>query len=293
MDFGEALKLVDGIVTSNMGRSLRNPEIAILEGTWNGFTYEQIAHVSEYSTNYLMRDVAPKLWKFLSDALGTSVGKTNFRIVLDEVAGKNAVGTTLDTPDAASLLSTSGLSTPNLQVAWESEGFPESLATLRQWILEDRCQLLSIYGLSGAGKTVLARRLIESIGDQFEQVIWQSSISPLSQLAESIAGHEAQGVIADYSDPVSALIEVLSRRACLIVIDAVESILQPGELAGRYRSGYENYGHLLRRVGELPHRSCLVITGLENPPEIARLSGQSSSVRALHLKEFSETAAVA
>ncbi|MEM9165144.1 MAG: DUF1822 family protein, partial [Cyanobacteria bacterium P01_F01_bin.4] len=260
-----------------------------------GFTYEQIAHVSEYSTNYLMRDVAPKLWKFLSDALGTSVGKTNFRIVLDELAGKNSnsILTTLDTPDAAPLLSTSALTPPSFQAGWELEGYPEGLATLKHWTLKDRCRLLSIYGLSGAGKTVLARRLVESIGDQFEQVIWQPSIPPLNQLIESIAGQDAQGSMANFSDPVSALLKVLSQRACLIVMDAVESILQPGELAGRYRSGYENYGQLLRRVGELPHRSCLVITGLENPPEIARLSGQSSSVRALHLKAFSETAAVA
>ncbi|MEM8805650.1 MAG: DUF1822 family protein [Cyanobacteria bacterium P01_G01_bin.38] len=290
MDFGEAFELVNGIVISNMGRSLRNPEIAILEGTWNGFTYEQIAHVSEYSTNYLMRDVAPKLWKFLSDALGTSVGKTNFRIVLDELAGKNSTLTKLDIPVSAALSSTPALTTPGLQTDWALEGYPEGLATLRQWILKDRCRLLSIYGLSGAGKTVLARHLVESIGDQFEQVLWQSSIPPLNQLVERIAGPDAQAPMAD---PVSAFLEVLAQRACLIVIDAVESILQPGQLAGHYRSGYENYGQLLRRVGELPHRSCLVITGLENPAEIARLSGQSSAVRALHLKSFSETAAVA
>ncbi|MEM9905280.1 MAG: DUF1822 family protein [Cyanobacteria bacterium P01_D01_bin.44] len=290
MDFGEALELVNEIVISNMGRSLRNPEIAILEGTWNGLTYEQIAHASEYSTNYLMRDVAPKLWKFLSDALGISVGKTNFRIVLDEVAGKNSILTQLDTPVSAALSSTPVLTTPGLQTDWALEGYPEGLATLRQWILKDRCRLLSIYGLSGAGKTVLARHLVESIGNQFEQVIWQSSIPPLNQLVESIAGPNAQAPMAD---PVSDFLEVLSQRACLIVMDAVESILQPGQLAGHYCSGYENYGQLLRRVGELPHRSCLVITGLENPPEIVRLSGQSSSVRTLHLKAFSETAAVA
>ena len=65
---------------------MRAPEIVILRGTLRGLTYERMAEGSEYSTNYLMRDVAPKLWKQLSSIFGCSVGKTNFRVVLDDYA---------------------------------------------------------------------------------------------------------------------------------------------------------------------------------------------------------------
>ncbi|MEM9946118.1 MAG: DUF1822 family protein, partial [Cyanobacteria bacterium P01_D01_bin.36] len=68
----------------------REPEIIILKGTWRGLTYEQMAGDSEYSTNYLMRDVAPKLWKQLSGVFGRSVGKTNFRVALEAYAVANA-----------------------------------------------------------------------------------------------------------------------------------------------------------------------------------------------------------
>ena len=49
-----------------------------------------MADGSEYSTNYLMRDVAPKLWKQLSNVFGRSVGKTSFRVALETYTVTNA-----------------------------------------------------------------------------------------------------------------------------------------------------------------------------------------------------------
>jgi hypothetical protein len=85
-----ALKWVNAAVTERVGQSLREPEIVILKGTWRGLTYEQMAEGSDYSTNYLMRDVAPKLWKQLSGVFDRSVGKTNFRVALEAYAAANA-----------------------------------------------------------------------------------------------------------------------------------------------------------------------------------------------------------
>ncbi|MEM9908374.1 MAG: DUF1822 family protein, partial [Cyanobacteria bacterium P01_D01_bin.44] len=291
MDFNEAFELINGLAIANMGRSLKKPEVAILEGTWHGFTYAQIANLSEYSANYLMRDVAPKLWTFLSNALGISIGKTNFRLVLDKAACKAGSQAVFNVPDAVKRLSVKPLG--NMSVVSEIEGYPEELAALERWVLQDQCRLLSIYGLSGTGKTVLARRLVENVGTQFEQVIWQSSIPHIQQLIENLLGRKSHGLTVNYPDPVSTFLDILNRHSYLIVFDAVESILQPGELAGRYRSGYEDYGQLLQQVGELPHRSCLVMTGLENSPETARFSDQNSPIRTLHLKGFSEAAAAA
>lgn len=90
MDLTAALKWVDAAANAHSGYSLREPEIVILKGTWQGLTYEQMANSSEYSTNYLMRDVAPKLWKQLSNVFGRSVGKTNFRVALEAFAAANA-----------------------------------------------------------------------------------------------------------------------------------------------------------------------------------------------------------
>jgi len=56
--------------------------------------------------------------------------------------------------------------------------------------------------------------------------------------------------------------QYLRSSRCLLVLDS-ESILRSGELAGRYCSGYEGYGQLLRRVGDERHQSCLVLTSRE------------------------------
>ncbi len=86
MNLNAALKWLSAVVVNNIGYSLREPELVILKGTWRGLTYEQMASSSDYSTNYLMRDVAPKLWKHLSNVFGRSVGKTNFRVALEAYA---------------------------------------------------------------------------------------------------------------------------------------------------------------------------------------------------------------
>ncbi|NEP15871.1 MAG: DUF1822 family protein [Leptolyngbya sp. SIO4C1] len=273
MDFGEALERVDKIVLSHLGRSLRSPEQAILEGAWQGLTYEQIAATSDYSTNYLMRDVAPKLWKFLSDALGTSVGKTNFRSVLGSEIPLSELTAAVPGP------------------AGEAAGYAEELATLEQWI-QQRCRLLSIYGLSGMGKTVLAQRLVQRVSAQFEQVIWYASVPPLQQLVEQLTNQPASESAASQSELQDSVATALSQRAYLIVFDAVESILQPGK-EGRYQAEYANYAQLLLRLGERPHQSCLVMTGLENPPELLRLSGRNPLVKTLPLKGLSAAAAAA
>ncbi|MEM9151393.1 MAG: NB-ARC domain-containing protein, partial [Cyanobacteria bacterium P01_F01_bin.3] len=54
------------------------------------------------------------------------------------------------------------------------QGRDRRLQELKDWILKPTHEqkLLAICGIGGIGKTYLARKLAEEIGDQFEQVIW-------------------------------------------------------------------------------------------------------------------------
>src|SRR5215212_8867002 len=78
-------------------------------------------------------------------------------------------------------------------------------------------------------------------------------------------------------------LELLSDARCLLVLDNLETVLQPGGRVGGYRPGYERYGTLLRQLGEVPHRSCLIVTSREEPSELGPLRGERGPVRALDL----------
>lgn len=83
MEFEQALEVANAAVFVLFGRYLTDVETAILMGAWQSQTYEQIAETSGYSISYVTRDVGPKLWKLLSQALGEAVSKTNFQAALE------------------------------------------------------------------------------------------------------------------------------------------------------------------------------------------------------------------
>jgi hypothetical protein len=83
MDFEQALEVANTAMFALSSRHLTDVETAILIGAWQSKTYEQIASTSGYSISYLTRDIGPKLWKLLSQALGETVSKTNFQAALE------------------------------------------------------------------------------------------------------------------------------------------------------------------------------------------------------------------
>ncbi|MEH2269867.1 MAG: NB-ARC domain-containing protein [Nostoc sp.] len=167
----------------------------------------------------------------------------------------------------------------------------EELNTLEQWILNEHCQLVALLGIGGIGKTALSVKLAQKIQDNFEYVIWRSlrEAPPvkiiLGNLIQFLSDeHQTEGDLPEsFSDRVSRLLYFLQNNRCLVILDNAESILRSSSRAGLYREGYEEYGELLRRVGEATHQSCLVLTSREKPKEIALLEGQAQPVRSLLL----------
>src|SRR5437764_4159077 len=53
-------------------------------------------------------------------------------------------------------------------------GRAEEVALLSQWVVEERCRVLSIEGMGGMGKSALAVRLMRQVSPHFEVVIWRS-----------------------------------------------------------------------------------------------------------------------
>jgi WD40 repeat protein/transcriptional regulator with XRE-family HTH domain len=164
-------------------------------------------------------------------------------------------------------------------------GRDHELALLQRWVIDERCRLVAILGMGGIGKTSLAARLAQNVAPSFERVYWRSlrDAPPVSEwLSGAIGFLSDQQVVppAAESERLTALLQLLRERRCLLVLDNSETLFEPGQREGRYRTGMDGYGRLLQAVGDASHQSCLVLTSREAPPELVVLGG---AVRTLEL----------
>ncbi|MBD2680571.1 MULTISPECIES: NB-ARC domain-containing protein [Nostoc] len=170
-------------------------------------------------------------------------------------------------------------------------GRTEELSTLEQWILDEDCRLVTVLGIGGIGKTALSVKFAQQIQENFEYVIWRSlrEAPPVKVILNNLIQflsdeQETEANLPEsFSERVSRLLDYLQNNRCLLILDNAESILRSGSRAGVYREGYEEYGELLRRVGEATHQSCLLLTSREKPKEVALLEGETLPVRSLAL----------
>lgn len=283
MDFQTALNFVNSIVTAKANRKLRPPEIAILDGTWKGMTYEQMADSTIYSANYLMRDIGPKFWKLLSEILEQNVTKNNIKVILEQAhVSRSLSPELLENPRVSA--ENQFQSPKDNEIVDRVRQFYDreyELGLLLEWVIDRKSRLIGLWGLSGVGKTVLMKKFAEQVGDEFEIVIWRSlSDAPtLKELANSLLPSSfslEEGLL-------SQLLNFMRSHSCLILLDDIEAILQPGELSGKYRPGYENYGDLFRYIADNHHQSCLILSGLESPRGIFEIEQHDSVVHSLKM----------
>ena len=182
-------------------------------------------------------------------------------------------------------------------------GREKELETLNEWILQEHCRIVSVLGMGGTGKTRLSVKLgrggigksnlsakfAEGIQDQFDYVIWRRLLNApplketLIEVIKFLSNQEETGDLLDENKQIMRLIHYLKKHRCLLIMDNFESLLQGGSHPVQYRDGYENYGVLLKQIGEINHQSCLILTSREKPLEISRMEGKQKPVRSLEL----------
>jgi transcriptional regulator with XRE-family HTH domain len=173
--------------------------------------------------------------------------------------------------------------------AWE-------LDLLSQWVVEERCRVVSVLGQGGIGKSALATQLMHRVAEHFEVVIWRSlrDVPTCEALLDSclqvLVPQTLRDISAHPERRQDLLLECLRNKRVLLIYDNLESFLEEGEDIGRMRAGYEGFSRVLHRVAETEHQSCLLLTSREKPSELVPASGTSSPVRALRLAGLDDLA---
>src|SRR5438552_6846388 len=166
--------------------------------------------------------------------------------------------------------------------AWE-------LDLLWEWVVQERCGVVSMLGQAGIGKSALATQVMHRVAKDFEVVIWRSlrDVPSCEALLDDCLQVLAPQALRDASSNLESrqdlLLECLRSRRVLLIYDNLESFLEEGEDSGRMRAGYEGFSRVLRRIAETEHQSCLLLTSREKPGDLVPLEGSRAPVRALRL----------
>jgi hypothetical protein len=81
-DLESAVAVIDWLVVVRTGKHLSTLQMAIIQGVWNGGTYEEISAVTRWSEPHI-KAVGAALWELMSEILNERVGKKNFCSVME------------------------------------------------------------------------------------------------------------------------------------------------------------------------------------------------------------------
>ncbi|MEG4320112.1 MULTISPECIES: NACHT domain-containing protein [unclassified Microcoleus] len=309
MDIAEVLKLADELIFAKTGEHIDYLQKAILEGTFQGRTYPQIADATHSSEGHT-RDIGSELWQILSEGFGKEITKRNFRSILEKAKFDNfssaigRVGRDYVAINNVNICQEKARTPTNPQNPQQTPTQPHidlgdapeifrffdrtpELSTLENSITQQRTRLIALLGISGIGKTTLSLGLINQIKTGFDYVIYRSlRFSPtleatLTNLLQIFP--QPTETPQNIDTKISQLLNHLRNYRCLIVLDDVQMLFCSGQPPGQYKSDCEDYQLFFKLIAEVCHQSCLMLNSSEKPREIARLEKSYHPVRSFEL----------
>jgi len=286
MNIQELLTWTDDQVFAKTGQHLDSLQKSILKGVLQFQTYQQIAENIDYNYNYdYVKAKGADLWKLLSEVFEKDIKQNNVRSILENQAGtiynfgNSSFGVNLNshinicrenqqTPEAEKkpFPSPSNQNKPPIIDLTEAPelsykyGRTSEISTLKEWI-KNQTKLITICGIGGIGKTALTLKLISEIQTEFDYIIYRSleNIPKLITLKDNLKQFFSQS----QATPLPEIIDYFRDRLCLVILDDVQNIFKPGELAGQYLPEYEDYSKFFEQIATKSHQSCLILISRE------------------------------
>ncbi|MEG4842739.1 hypothetical protein [Microcoleus sp. B9-D4] len=180
MNVEDVVQWANNSIFDKTGEHLTPLQEAILTGVWQRQKYPQIAKEFNCSESHVKKEAA-KLWEKLREELGEDLNKFNFRSKLEKkysisqvsnfvqcVKGNiNICNEFVQTNEDRKTRSPFPPESPQNQARspiidlTDAPEFPyfydrtSELSTLKQWILQANTRLITVYGLSGIGKSAI------------------------------------------------------------------------------------------------------------------------------------------
>jgi hypothetical protein len=301
MDITQILTLADHLVYTNTGQHLDTLQEAILRGTIEGHTYKKIADENYISESHI-KDVGAELWKSLSQSLGKEVNKKNVRAIFKEI--KN---------NSFSSIGKGNLTINNINLCQKPESLPYSrspsssqaklhlnnapkfpyfygrnneLSTLTDWLINQEIRLISIFGMSGIGKTSIALHLINEIPQHFDYIIYRAlyfSPSLTTTLTNLLQIFSPPEIPNDIESQINLFIDYLTQYQCLIILDDIQHLFTPQKLAGTWQTDQTSYHLFFHAIALSSHHSNIILLSQEKWVEIQQLEKANYPVKSLIL----------
>ncbi len=135
-------------------------------------------------------------------------------------------------------------------------------------------QVITLYGISGIGKTALTAKLVDEVKDDFQYLYWRSLLDTdsLSKILVTMLRYfSLDNVSGSFEAKIALLISFLQQYRCLLVFDNVEAVLD------RHTTAFFNY------LSTTVHRSCLILISRQRLDTVALTKSQSLSLPSINL----------